>query len=82
MTGIPAAAIARARETIGPPPSSFTPWAPASLTNRMALWTAPSSLSWNAPRGMSTRKNACFVVRRAARASMTISSMLIGVVSA
>jgi hypothetical protein len=82
MTGMPAATIARARATIGPPPSSFTPSAPVSLTNLTALRTASSSLTWKAPSGMSTRKKARCVPRRAALASITISSMLIGVVSA
>ena len=81
MVGMPAATIARARETIAPPPSIFTASAPVSLTSRTALRTASSSLTWKAPSGMSTMKKARCVPRRAAAPSITISSMLIGVVS-
>jgi hypothetical protein len=53
ITGIPASTIARARETDGPAPSSFTTSARASFTNRIALRTASSSETWYEPNGMS-----------------------------
>ena len=46
ITGMPAPTIARARESIGPAPSSFTASAPASLTKRIAFSTAVSSETW------------------------------------
>ena len=82
MTGMPAPTMARARPTIDPAPSILTASAPASLTRRTALRTASSSLTWKAPSGRSAMKKARCVPRRAARDSITISSMLIGVVSA
>ena len=53
MTGMPAATIARTRESIAPAPSSFTASAPASFTKRIAFSIASSSETWNEPNGMS-----------------------------
>jgi hypothetical protein len=46
MTGIPLSTIDRARDVIGPAPSSLTMSAPPSFTNRIAFRTASSSDTW------------------------------------
>ena len=42
MTGIPRSTSARTVGTIGRPPSSFTPWAPVSMSTWPALRMASS----------------------------------------
>jgi hypothetical protein len=46
MTGMPLSTIARARDVIGPAPSSLTMSALPSFTNRIAFLTASSSETW------------------------------------
>jgi hypothetical protein len=79
MTGIPAPTIARARETIGPAPSSLTASAPA-FTRRTALATASASDAWKEPNGMSPTISARGFARATAPVSITASSMLTGTV--
>ena len=80
MTGIPAATIARTRESEAPAPSSLTASAPASLTKRIAFSTAASSETWYEPNGMSP----ITIGRRAARVTVrvrkSISSIVTGTV--
>ena len=80
MTGIPAATIARTRESITPAPSSFTASAPASFTNRIALRTASSSETWNEPNGMSAMTSGLDAPRVTARVRISISSIVAGTV--
>ncbi len=79
MTGMPAPTIARARDAIGPAPSSFTESAPA-LMSRTALATASASEAWNEPNGMSPTINARGRERATAEVSMTASSIVSGTV--
>ena len=72
--------IARARSAELPPRSSFTASQPASFTNRCALAIACSLDISYEPNGMSPTSNGVVSPRRAAAASMSISSMETGTV--